>query len=257
MSGLAVVDLLRRTIGAPWDGGLRGSRRGAPTDARRAPLRRRPGGPVLHRRHNRFSQRRNALPSQHRDFGAGYARDQARRATEGAVLLHAAPMFHVAGLCGWIAQVLIGGVHVMVPAFKPDAVFAAIRDHQVTDVVLVPTMIQMLIDDPAMGEYDMSSLRNILYGGSPISEALLTRAMRLLPGVRFTQVYGMTEAAPVVSLLWHQDHHGSLLNSAGRAAPHSEIRVIDESGGAAPTGAVGEICVRGDHVTRRLLESTG
>ncbi len=169
---------------------------------------------------------------------------------EGAVLLHAAPMFHVAGLCGWIAQVLIGGVHVMVPAFKPDAVFAAIRDHQVTDVVLVPTMIQMLIDDPAMGEYDMSSLRNILYGGSPISEALLTRAMRLLPGVRFTQVYGMTEAAPVVSLLWHQDHHGSLLNSAGRAAPHSEIRVIDESGGAAPTGAVGEICVRGDHVTR-------
>jgi acyl-CoA synthetase (AMP-forming)/AMP-acid ligase II len=169
---------------------------------------------------------------------------------EGSVLLHAAPMFHVAGLCGWIAQVLIGGVHVMVPAFKPDAVFAAIRDHQVTDVVLVPTMIQMLIDDPAMGEYDMSSLRNILYGGSPISEALLTRAMRLLPGVRFTQVYGMTEAAPVASLLWHQDHHGSLLNSAGRAAPHSEIRVIDESGGAAPTGAVGEICVRGDHVTR-------
>ena len=54
----------------------------------------------------------------------------------------------------------------------------------------------------------------------------------------------------MVSLLWHQDHHGSLLNSAGRAMPHSEIRVIDESGGAAPTGAVGEICVRGDHVTR-------
>jgi acyl-CoA synthetase (AMP-forming)/AMP-acid ligase II len=167
----------------------------------------------------------------------------------GSVLLHAAPMFHVAGLFGWVAQALTGGVHVIVPAFKPDAVLAAIRDHGVTDVVLVPTMIQMLVDDPAMGEYNTSSLRDILYGGSPISEALLTRAMRLLPEVRFTQVYGMTEAAPVVSLLWHQDHHGRLLKSAGRVAPHGEVEVIDESGKPAPTGAVGEICVRGDHVT--------
>jgi acyl-CoA synthetase (AMP-forming)/AMP-acid ligase II len=169
---------------------------------------------------------------------------------ESSVLLHAAPMFHLADLSVWTVQTIKGGVHVIIPAFKPDAVWAAIRDHDVTDVVLVPTMIQMLIDDPAMREYEVSSLRCILYGGSPISQGLLTRVMRLLPEVKLTQAYGMTEAGPVATLLWHKDHHGTRLTSAGRAAPHSEIKIIDESGAEVATGAVGEICVRGDHIMR-------
>jgi acyl-CoA synthetase (AMP-forming)/AMP-acid ligase II len=111
-------------------------------------------------------------------------------------------------------------------------------------------MIQMLIDDPGLRDYDVSSLRRLLYGGSPISQGLLTRVMRLLPEVELTQVYGMTEAAPVVTLLWHTDHAGPRLTSAGRAAPHAEITIIDESGGTVPIGTVGEICVFGDHVMR-------
>lgn len=168
---------------------------------------------------------------------------------EGSVLLHAAPLFHVADLAVWIGQTIKGGMHIIIPAFKPDTVWAAIHHHKVTDVLLVPTMIQMLVDDPTMDDYDVSSLRGILYGGSPISQGLLTRVMRLLPDVRLTQAYGMTEAGPVATLLWHNDHHGRRLMSAGRAAPHSEIKVVDESGRAAPTETVGEICVRGDHIT--------
>ena len=169
---------------------------------------------------------------------------------EGSVLLHAAPMFHLADLSVWAVQTLKGGVHVIIPAFKSDAVWAAIRDHNVTDVLLVPTMVQMLIDDPAMHEYDVSSLRRILYGGSPISQGLLTRVMSMLPDVKLTQGYGITEAGPMVTLLWHKDHHGPRLTSAGRAAPHAQIKIIDESGAEVPTETVGEICVRGDHIMR-------
>jgi acyl-CoA synthetase (AMP-forming)/AMP-acid ligase II len=169
---------------------------------------------------------------------------------EGSVLLHAAPMFHLADLAMWTVQTIRGGTHVMIPAFKSNAVWAAIRDYKVTDVLLVPSMIQMLIDDPTMSEYDVSSLRRILYGASPISQGLLTRVMQLLPEVQFTQGYGTTEAAPMVSLLSHKDHHGRRLTSAGRAAPHAEIRVIDECGRAATTETVGEICVRGDNIMR-------
>lgn len=167
---------------------------------------------------------------------------------EESVLLHAAPMFHLAGLSGWATQVLLGGMHVMIPAFKADAVWAAVHDYQVTDLLLVPTMIQMLIDAAERPDYDVSSLQNILYGGSPISEALVSRVMRLLPNVKLTQVYGMTEAAPVVSVLAHRDHRGHRLKSAGRGAPHTQIMIIDQSGDVAPVGTVGEICVRGDHV---------
>jgi acyl-CoA synthetase (AMP-forming)/AMP-acid ligase II len=169
---------------------------------------------------------------------------------EGSVLLHAAPMFHLADLAVWTVQTIKGGVHVIIPAFKSDAVWAAIRDYKVTDVLLVPSMIQMLIDDPGMREYDVSSLRSILYGGSPISQGLLARVMRSLPEVKLTQAYGMTEAAPLVTLLWHKDHHGPRLTSAGRAAPHAQIKIIDDSGGEVPTETVGEICVRGDNIMR-------
>lgn len=139
----------------------------------------------------------------------------------GAVFLHAAPMFHLADLAAWAGQVILGGTHVMVPMFEPTSVLKAVQDAQVTDILLVPMMIQMLVDSPAMGQYDVSSLNRMLYGGSPISEGVLARAMEAFPGIRMTQAYGMTEVAPVATLLLPDDHHGAYLRSGGRAAPHS------------------------------------
>ncbi|MBS9534804.1 long-chain fatty acid--CoA ligase [Mycobacterium sp. M1] len=167
---------------------------------------------------------------------------------EGSVFLHAAPMFHLADLAAWAGQVMLGGTHVMVPAFTPDAVLSAVQAHGVTDILLVPTMIQMLVDHPNFGGYDLSSLRRILYGGSSISRGLLDRVIRLLPEVHLTQAYGMTEAAPVLTLLWPQDHTGEHLGSAGRAAPHAEVQIIDEAGKVLPAGQTGEICGRGDNI---------
>lgn len=167
---------------------------------------------------------------------------------EGSVFLHAAPMFHLADLAAWAGQVMLGGTHVMVPAFTPDAVLGAVQAHGVTDILLVPTMIQMLVDHPAFGDYDLSSARRILYGGSPISRGLLDRVIRLLPDVALTQAYGMTEASPVLTLLWPKDHRGEHLGSAGLAAPHTEVQIIDESGNVLPAGQTGEICGRGDNI---------
>lgn len=165
-----------------------------------------------------------------------------------SVFLHAAPMFHLADLAAWAGQVMFGGTHVMVPMFTPEAVLSAVQDHGVTDILLVPTMIQMLVDHPAFGDYDLSSLRRILYGGSSISRGLLERVIRLLPDIQLTQAYGMTEASPVVSLLWPKDHRGELLVSAGRVAPHSEVQIIDPEGNVLPAGQTGEICARGDNI---------
>jgi acyl-CoA synthetase (AMP-forming)/AMP-acid ligase II len=167
----------------------------------------------------------------------------------GGRLLHAAPMFHLADGAAWTAQTAIGGTHVIVPAFDPVGVLTAIAEHQVTSALLVPTMIGMLVNHPDAGAYDVSSLRQLLYGASPISEAVLEKAMKLFCNAGCTQAYGMTEVSPVATLLLPADHHDpARRRSAGRAAPHAEVRVVDEDDCEVPRGTVGEVVCRGGHV---------
>jgi acyl-CoA synthetase (AMP-forming)/AMP-acid ligase II len=168
--------------------------------------------------------------------------------TPGGVYLHAAPMFHLADLAAWGVHLLGGGTHVMIPMFEPRAVMAAIEAHRVTDVLLVPTMIQMVVDHPELPEHNLSSLRRLFYGASPIAEALLDRAMKALPGAAFAQGYGMTELSPLATLLSPEDHTGERLRSGGRAAPITELRIVDADDNEVPRGAVGEIAVRGGQV---------
>lgn len=167
----------------------------------------------------------------------------------GEAYLHAAPLFHLAGAIGLFAQLLSGGRHVMVSAFDPLAVFSIIERERVTDTLLVPTMIQMLVDHPERSRYDLSSLRFIVYGAAPISEALLDRAFAALPGASFMQGYGMTELSGPLTFLEPQYHTtqgrklGKLL-SAGRASMFAETRIVDAQGREVPRGSVGEIAFR-------------
>ena len=138
--------------------------------------------------------------------------------------LHCAPMFHLADLAAWSVAMLSGSTHVIVPMFTPVGVATAIAEHQVTDTLLVPTMIQMLVDSPDTGEVDMSSLRRILYGASAIAPAVLDRAVKALPNATFTQAYGMTELAPFATLLSPEDHNvPELTGSCGRPVASMEI----------------------------------
>ncbi|GAA4384982.1 long-chain fatty acid--CoA ligase [Tsukamurella soli] len=169
--------------------------------------------------------------------------------TTGGTVLHAAPMFHLADLASVIAHLMLGGTHVMIPAFNPIATLRAIADHAVTDALLVPTMIQMAVDHPRRSDFDLSSLRTIVYGASPASEALLSRARDAFPAARFIQAYGMTELSPVATLLLDEDHdHPVRRRSAGRAAPHALVKIVDPDGDEVPLGEFGEIVVSGDHV---------
>ncbi|MTJ76379.1 long-chain-fatty-acid--CoA ligase, partial [Nocardia seriolae] len=165
-----------------------------------------------------------------------------------ARFLHAAPMFHLADLAGWYGQLMLGGTHVMIPAFDPVAVMKAVERHGVTESVLVPVMVQMLVDHPEMADHDMSSVRTVMYGASPIAQALLERAMKVFPNAGFVQAYGMTELSPIATLLSPEDHLAGRLRSAGRAMPHSEVRVVDPDGAEVSRGTVGEVVVRGGHV---------
>jgi len=169
--------------------------------------------------------------------------------TPGGRLLHVAPMFHLADLATWTASLIAGGTHVMVGEFTPAGVLAAIEQHRITDVLLVPTMMRLVADFPQTDRFDVSSLDHLIYGGSPISGGLLSRARKVFPRAGFVQAYGMTELSPVATLLLPAEHDiPELTGSAGRAAPHCELRVVDGDGAEVPRGTAGEIVVRGDHV---------
>jgi len=172
---------------------------------------------------------------------------------QGSRYMHVAPMFHLGNGGVMYANMLLGGSNVMLPAFTPGAVAAAIDRYRVTHIMLVPTMIQMLVDSPDIDGHDLSSLEQIIYGASPISEALLDRAMQRLPGVRFVQAYGMTELSPMCTLLRPEDHLGENRakgrhRSAGRTVATCELRIVDENNNPLPRGEIGEIIVRGDTV---------
>jgi acyl-CoA synthetase (AMP-forming)/AMP-acid ligase II len=170
------------------------------------------------------------------------------------VYLHAAPMFHLADMAFSMMHSLCGNTHAFVAGFTAEGVLASIARDRVTDVLLVPTMIQMLVDHPAMQQGpDLSSLKRIYYGASPISEAVLDRAMAALPGVEFVQAYGMTELSPVATLNHAANHtlegrKAGKLRSAGRATVGTEVKIVGPDGAEVPRGEVGEVAVRGPSV---------
>ncbi|MCP1644875.1 long-chain acyl-CoA synthetase [Pseudomonas citronellolis] len=170
------------------------------------------------------------------------------------VYLHAAPMFHLADMAGGNAHWLCGNTHVVVPAFAAEAVIDAIERHRVSHTLLVPTMLQMLVDHPSMArEPDLSSLKTVIYGASPISEAVLARVMARLPGIDLMQAYGMTEMSPLIAInpAWtHRPEHraSGKLRSAGRVGLCVEVRILDADGNELPRGAIGEIVARGPNL---------
>jgi long-chain acyl-CoA synthetase len=122
-----------------------------------------------------------------------------------------------------------------------------------TALVLVPTMIGMLDAYVRQNRADLGSVRELKYGASAISVALLRRALEMFPNARLCQAYGQTELSPVATVLPHECHRTSgpearLLRSAGRAIPGVEVRVVDPDLNAVPAGTVGEIAVRGPNV---------
>jgi len=167
--------------------------------------------------------------------------------------LHAAPMFHMADGAGAFAMAIVGGGHCFIPGFEPVASLAAIEEFRPTHSVLVPTMVNMMINHPDVNKYDITSLRRVIYGAAPMPTPVIVRALEVMPGISFVHGYGQTEAAPFISALDPRHLEGPDIpegrrNSIGHAGGAVEVRVLDERDVEVPANTVGEICTRGPHV---------
>jgi acyl-CoA synthetase (AMP-forming)/AMP-acid ligase II len=163
--------------------------------------------------------------------------------------LNTLPTFHVSGLVNALWMLFIGGDAVFQPQFVPREFLAAIAEYKVTDLFVVPAMLRSLIDAPEIDSTDLTSLRSIAYGGSPIDMTLLEHSMRRFK-CSFLQVYGMTEASGTLTVLLPADHdldtpRQTRLRSVGKPAPHISVRVVDPvTGKDCKSGESGELWVQ-------------
>lgn len=169
---------------------------------------------------------------------------------EQAIYLHHMPMFHSTGANAALSAAAFGTEAAAIPAFEPGAFMAAVGKHGVTETVLVPTMIAMILRHPDYAPEKLSSLKRIGYGGMAMPHALLEKLRESAPDIKLLQGYGMTEACPTLTFLTAEDHERGedKRHSVGRPLPGVEVGVFDEAGTRLPTGEVGEVCARGGNI---------
>lgn len=168
----------------------------------------------------------------------------------GDVYLHAAPMFHLADGASTFALTWAGGTHTFLQMFDPGAVLESIERDRVTALLGIPAMLGALLNHPEVSSRDTSSLRLLLHGAAPISEDLFARALETFPDCSFAHVYGMTEAAPILTALPEEEKllGDPLQRSAGRAVPGVYIDVRRPDGTSCETEEVGEIVAAGPNI---------
>ncbi|THD77083.1 MAG: long-chain-fatty-acid--CoA ligase [Phenylobacterium sp.] len=154
------------------------------------------------------------------------------------------PLFHVAGTNISFSGLAAGGRVILLPEFRPAEVLRLIEAERVAHIFLVPAMINMLLQAPEIEGADLSSLKSVAYGASPIGEAVLAKATARF-GCGFIQFYGMTESAGAGTSLAPDAHVGELLRSCGKAWPTLEVRILGDDGSEAAVGEIGEIAIKG------------
>ncbi|QWC90926.1 class I adenylate-forming enzyme family protein [Cupriavidus metallidurans] len=161
--------------------------------------------------------------------------------------LHIAPVSHGSGL-SFLPTMFRGGCTLTQNAADLKAWCRNVEAERVTTTLMVPTLVNWLLDLPEASRHDLSSLRTLYYGAAPMSPAKLAQAQQRFGNI-FFQLYGATECAQAVCTLTPSDHLTAVetgrLASAGRPTIGIELRIVDTDGNDVPPGTTGELWLRG------------
>ncbi|MEY2453710.1 MAG: hypothetical protein QOD92_3284 [Acidimicrobiaceae bacterium] len=173
------------------------------------------------------------------------------------------PPYHIAGVSSVLSSAYSGRRVVYLEQFDPAQWVQLVRDEAVTHSMVVPTMLNRILDIVEESGEGLSSLRNLSYGGGPMPVTVIERAMTLLPDVSFVNAYGLTETSSTIALLGPDDHRAAFtsedpavrgrLASVGRPLPSVEVSIRDADGEPLPANERGEVWVRGEQVSGEYL----
>ena len=155
------------------------------------------------------------------------------------------PLFHIAGVNVGLIGLYKGAKVTVLPEVDPAEILRLIEVEKVSVLFMVPAVILFIMQQPNIGKADVSSVKQVIYGASPIAEELLVQAAQKFK-CDFVQVYGLTETTGCGTNLKPEDHDPARgkLRSCGKPNTGVEIRIVDEDGKDVAQGEVGEIIMR-------------
>ncbi|MGA3238599.1 MAG: AMP-binding protein [Bryobacteraceae bacterium] len=169
------------------------------------------------------------------------------RYREGGAYLHAAPIFHIADFPAMFAAPMFGASQVTLARLQPKVFCEVVSKERVNYTVLVPTMINFLIQFAESNPHDLTSLEMLAYGGSPMAPQLIRKTRELLPNTQLVQVYGLSETGFLTGLQ-DGEHTGDKLMSCGRPCPGVDVQVVDDAGNPVKIPNPGKLVARGSNV---------
>lgn len=184
-------------------------------------------------------------------------------AEESDAILVSVPPYHIAAISAVLSSTYACRRMVQLESFEPKAWIAACAGENVSNAFLVPTMLSRIVEHLGQGA-TLPALKAIAYGGGKMPVSTIRRAMELLPGVDFTNAYGLTETSSTIAVLGPDDHRAALrsadpaiarrLSSVGRPTGAVEIQVRDDAGKVLGPDQPGLIYVRGGQVSGEYLQ---
>ncbi|MCE3552926.1 long-chain fatty acid--CoA ligase [Pseudonocardia sp. RS11V-5] len=179
-------------------------------------------------------------------------------ADEAEAAVMSVPPYHIAAVSNALTNLYAGRRVLVLESFTPAGWIELVRREEVTNAMVVPTMLARIMDEPGL-ERAVPSLRSLAYGGAAMPRRIVEQALREWPHVGFVNAYGLTETSSTITVLGPAEHRAALdstdeavrarLSSAGQAVPGIEIEVRDEDGAPVPAGMPGRIWVRGEQVS--------
>jgi acyl-CoA synthetase (AMP-forming)/AMP-acid ligase II len=184
-------------------------------------------------------------------------------AGEDECTLVSVPPYHVAAVAAVLSNVYAGRRVVQMERFDAHQWVELVRREGATNTMVLPTMLNRILDELDADGAALASMRAIAYGGGPMPRPVVERALRLLPDVDFVNAYGLTETSSTISILGPADHREAYnsidpairarLGSVGRPLPAVEVSIRDGDGAELPVGEAGQIWVRGEQVSGEYL----
>ena len=158
------------------------------------------------------------------------------------------PLFHITGLsCVMLAPIFSGVACVYLRQYRTKDFLETMAKEKVTHYMGVINVIWLMVNHPDFLRYDFSFFRTALFGGSPATEEMVRGILRKMPHLQISVGYGLTECFAIVTSTPYDDALRKI-RAVGKCLPTMRARIVDDEGNELPTGAIGEIALKGAKV---------
>ena len=151
--------------------------------------------------------------------------------------------------------ILLNAEVYMLPSFTMKTMLDAIVEYQISELILVPPILILMVRHPIVDEYDLSHITRFSSGAAPVSPEILQLLKKKFPGTGFMQGYGMTESCSCITAHPPDKYDYSYAHTVGTVVASTVIKILDEDGNELSVNQPGEIVAKGPQIAMGYLNN--